>query len=69
MSIAEFTNAHMYVILYLVMGLLWAYVSAALCGDVFNNLSLWSKVRDAVSCTVLWPIYILILVYKLLSQF
>ncbi len=69
MSIAEFTNAHVYVILYLIIGLLWAYFNAAVCGDVFDNISLWSKVRNTVSCTVLWPIYILILVYKLLSQF
>ncbi len=68
MSIAEFTNAHLYVIAYMVIGLLWSYVSATACGDVFSNLSLWSKVRDIVSCTVLWPIYILILAYKLLSQ-
>ncbi len=69
MSIAEFINAHTYVVLYLIIGLLWSYINAAVCGDVFDNISLWSKVRNTVSCTVLWPIYILILVYKLLSQY
>ncbi len=63
MTFMEFVAVHEWVLLYLGLGVVFAMANIIILDALWNMLTLWSKVRNLTTTIVLWPAYLVMLIF------
>ncbi len=63
MTLMEFVAVHEWVLLYLGLGVIYAMLNIIITSELWDKLTLWSKVRNLTTTIILWPAYLVILIF------